>query len=322
MRVLVTGGAGFIGSHVVEALLARGHDLAVLDDLSSGRREHVPVGVRLYVADVRDRAAVHAAFAEFRPEAVSHHAAQINVGRSLREPALDAAVNVVGGLNVLDSAIEVGTSRFVFASSGGAIYGELPEPEVGRVGGPERPQNPYGIHKRCFEQLLDLAARQHGFAAVSLRYANVYGPRQAVHGEGGVVAVFCDRARRGEPLEIYGAEREGDDGGTRDYVFVGDAARANVAAVEGGVVAPVLDVASGVGTSTRGLAHAVLAVIGVSGADSKPIDRPPRAGDVRRSVLDGRAFWERVGPVTSLRAGLEATWSRGADRVTGRGGMG
>src|SRR3954470_13854383 len=185
MRVLVTGGAGFIGSHVVERLLATGNEVAVLDDLSTGRRENVPAGVRFYEIDVRDREAVLRAFEEFRPQAVNHQAAQASVVVSLRDTRLDAEVNLLGGLNVLDASVASGVERFVFASTGGAICGEVAEGERAGEDCIPKPVSPYAIHKLAFEQLLAVYERHRGIGTRILRYANVYGPRQDPHGEAG-----------------------------------------------------------------------------------------------------------------------------------------
>ncbi|HWA75143.1 MAG TPA: NAD-dependent epimerase/dehydratase family protein [Polyangiaceae bacterium] len=315
MRVLVTGGAGFIGSHVVDALLAQGHEVSVLDNLSSGRRENVPAGVKLYEIDLRDRAATARAVLDFRPGAVSHQAAQASVAISVRDPHLDADVNVLGGLNLLDActASGVAVERVVFASTGGAIYGEVPDPERASESTLPAPQSPYAIHKHTFEQLLGAYGRYRDLGSTVLRYANVYGPRQDPHGEAGVVAIFFDKARAGQPLRVNARQRPGDDGCVRDYVFVTDVARANVLALSGSLKERLLNVASGIGTTTRELATTILASVG----DGKPLEfAPTRAGDLERSVLDPTLVERYLGKLVPLADGLRQTHdfyaSRGA----------
>lgn len=306
MRALVTGGAGFIGSHVVEDLVAAGYEVAVLDDLSTGRRENLPPGVELVVADIRDGAAVDAAVARLRPALVSHHAAQTSVAVSVREPAADAATNVVGTVNVLEAARRHGVERFVFASTGGAIYGEVPEDERAGVGRAPAPFSGYACAKLAAEGYLDYYRRAHGLRTVVLRYANVYGPRQDPHGEAGVVAIFVDRLRQGLPLRINARRQLGDDGCVRDYVFVGDVVRAHRAAVQGQLDGRIFDVGTGEATTTRALALA-LAEAMTTAATLEP--GPPRPGDVERSVLDPTAFIACLGATLPLLEGLRRTAS-------------
>jgi UDP-glucose 4-epimerase len=304
MRALVTGGAGFIGSHVVDDLRAAGHEVAVLDDLSTGRRHNVPPGVELAEVDIRDAAAVDAVLARLRPELVSHHAAQTSVSVSVRDPAADATTNVVGTVNVLEAARRHGAVRVILASTGGAIYGEIPEGERGGVGRPPAPLSGYACAKLAAETYLDLYRRAHGLRTVVLRYANVYGPRQDPHGEAGVVAIFADRLRQGRPLRINARRKAGDDGCVRDYVFVGDVVRAHRVAAQGRLDGQTLDVGTGEGTTTRALALAIADAMGVA-AVLEPA--PPRDGDVQRSVLDPTALLAHVGPPLSLAEGLRRT---------------
>ncbi len=307
MRVLVTGGAGFIGSHVVDALLSAGHEPHVIDDLSSGRRENLPPGVPLSEVDIRDTLALSAAFDEARPEAICHHAAQVSVARSVREPAVDAEINIVGTLNVISQAHRVGATRFVFASSGGALYGETSEAADETTAA--MPISPYGIGKWMGERYLDWAAGELGFAAVSLRYSNVYGPRQSVEGEAGVVAAFCRDLAAGAGLTIFGDGRQ-----TRDFVFVGDVARANVAAIERAHAGecPAINVSTGeavdINTLAGLLSELVAARLGREDPES-PRHEPSRAGDIRHSLLDPAAAVGRLGwcPEVTLRDGLERT---------------
>jgi UDP-glucose 4-epimerase len=309
MRVLVTGGAGFIGSHIVQQALEAGLEPAVLDDFSTGKAERVPPGVRVFRVDLRDREATFEALAEFSPHAVCHQAAQVSVPVSMKQPHLDAQINVLGGLNLLDACAAVGARRFVFASTGGAIYGEVPEGRSAREDFTPDPKSPYGIDKLCFEKMLTIYRETRGIEAKVLRYANVYGPAQDPHGEAGVVAIFFDAAHSGAPLRVCGRSKTGDAGGVRDYVFVRDVARANVAALLGQVEPPVVNVASGTATTTRDLAHAITALVG----SQSPIESvAPRAGDVQRSLLDCSLMTRLLGAPTPLAVGLDETaaWYR------------
>lgn len=281
-RVLITGGAGFIGSHLLETAAARGWELGVLDDLSSGRREHVAPGLPFFEADVRDRAAVENAFRDFAPGSVVHLAAQTSVAASSRNPEFDAEVNIFGGLNVLSTAQAHGVSRFVFMSTGGAMYGHVPPGAKAAADWMPRPASPYGISKLAFERYLGLARKPGRFETTILRPSNVYGARQDPHGEAGVVAIFRDRLLERRPLVVYGREIEGDEGCIRDYVHVSDVVRAALTALEGGLRHPVVHVSTGIGTSTRALLGHLERLLGTT-ADVRP--RPPRPGDVRDSVL-------------------------------------
>jgi UDP-glucose 4-epimerase len=304
LKVLVTGGAGFIGSHVVEQLLAADHEVAVLDNLSTGRRTNVPTAARLYVVDVRDRDATHATVRDFRPEAVSHQAAQASVVVSLREPHLDAAVNLVGSINVLDASVASKVSRLVFASTGGAIAGEVAEGDRAREDVIPKPISPYAIHKLAFEQLLAVYRTHHGIDTRVLRYSNVYGPRQDPHGEAGVIAIFLDLARAGRTLGVNALRATGDAGCLRDYVYVTDVARMNVLALSGTISEPIANVCTGIGTTTRELAETVLRAVG----RNVPLEgRPPRAGDIGLSVLDPTLPEKYLGDLVGLEPGLAAT---------------
>lgn len=298
MRILVTGGAGFVGSHVVEALRAAGHDVAVVDVLDGGREEFVPPGVRLYRVDVASPA-LGEVFEQERPEAVSHHAAQASVAVSVKDPLRDARTNVLGTLNLLECCVRHGVRRVVFASTGGAIYGE-PERLPVSEDHPARPVSPYGIHKLCAEHHLAAYGRLHGLRWVALRYGNVYGPRQDPYGEAGVVAIFCAAMLEGRQPVVFG-----DGTHTRDYVYVQDVARANVLAVEGEAEG-VFNVGTGVETSTLQIFRLLQAASGYRG---EPRYGPPRPGDVHRICLDaGRA--ERVlgwRPRVELEEGIART---------------
>lgn len=312
MRVVVTGGAGFIGSHVTDAALAAGHEVLILDDLSSGRRSNVPDAARFVELDLCDGPAVTAAVREFRPDVISHQGAQTSVSRSVREPLLDARSNVLGTLNLLEALRELGGGRIVLASTGGAIYGEVPEGHRAAVGDPLSPLSPYACSKLAAEAYLRAYAAEHGVLTNVLRYANVYGPRQDPHGEAGVVAIFCQRLLAGEPIQVNARREAGDAGCVRDYVFVDDVVRLNLLALGGGIGEPIVNVCTGEPASTRDLAgHLVRA----SGSRSEVRDGARRAGDLERSVLAPPADPRLVSRVP-LADGLERTlaWFRDSGR--------
>jgi UDP-glucose 4-epimerase len=299
MAILVTGGAGFIGSHTVDALVARGEEVAVLDNLSTGKRANLNPRARFYHADLRDPDALAAVLARERPAVLFHFAAQMDVRRSVADPAFDAQVNLVGMLQLMEAARGHGLKQVIFSSTGGAIYGEqlrFPCDETH----PCHPLSPYGIAKLATEHYLEFYRVEYGINFTALRYANVYGPRQDPHGEAGVVAIFCGRLLAGQPCAIYG-----DGGQTRDYVYVGDVVRANLAALDA-APAGSFNVGTGVETDVNRLYSMVAAL---AGSDAAPLHAPARPGEQRRSVIDaGRARrelgWE---PRTSLAEGLRET---------------
>ncbi|MCS6796957.1 MAG: NAD-dependent epimerase/dehydratase family protein [Myxococcota bacterium] len=305
MRVLVTGGAGFIGSHVVDAVLEQGAECIVVDDLSSGRREWVPAAARFVRADVCDAERIRRLFDEVRPDVVCHQAAQVSVSVSTREPLRDAQVNVLGTVALLEAAVRAGVRRFVFASTGGAIYGEVPEGQRADLDAIPRPRSPYACAKLSAEHYLGCFAHLHALETCALRYANVYGPRQDPHGEAGVVAIFTRRLLSGQPLTVFGRRRAGDGGCIRDYVYVADVVRANVQAIFGPSPPPVRNVATGIGTTTLELAHRLAVIVGVRPHIE---DAPPRPGDLERSVL----LPSSEEPTVSLDEGLARTvdWFR------------
>jgi UDP-glucose 4-epimerase len=306
MRTLVTGGAGFIGSNIVDALLERGDEVTVLDDLSTGRRENLEGalagGAALVEADIRDAAGVREIVANARPEAIFHLAAQIDVRKSVADPAFDARINVEGTINMLNAALEAGVRRFVNTSTGGAIYGEgqiLPAPEDH----PVAPLAPYGASKFCAETYCGLFRRLHGLSTVSLRYGNVYGPRQDPLGEAGVIAIFCGKLLEGGRPTIFG-----DGTQTRDYDYVGDVVAANLAAASADGAGP-YNVGTGIETSVLDLVS-VLRDIGGDGASSfEPIFEPARPGEVQRIAIDPSRARDELGwqPKVAVREGLERT---------------
>jgi len=310
VRAIVTGGAGFIGSHVVDVLVERGDEVVVLDDLSQGKPENVNPGAELVVADIRDQQAVEAVFGEARPEACLHLAAQADVRVSIARPDFDGEVNVLGTIRLLEAAREHGT-RIVFASTGGAMYGECAEPASEAV--PPEPLSQYGTSKLAGEEYLATYNRLYGSAHTALRYANVFGPRQDPHGEAGVVAIFLGLLARGEAPHIFG-----DGTQQRDYVYVGDVAAVTVAALER--QAGVFNVGTGVATSVLELFEVCRRV---SGVDVDPVFDPPRLGELQRSVLDAGLAERELGFVaeTSFDDGIAAAWefTKGSEGEGGRG---
>jgi UDP-glucose 4-epimerase len=306
MRILITGGAGFIGSHVADAFLAAGHDVGVLDDLSSGVKANLDPRVRFWQTDIRDPA-VEGILADFRPEVVSHHAAQMSVGVSVREPKRDADINILGAVNLLEAAVRHGVRRLIFASTGGAMYGDQALPPTPETVSPE-PVSPYGVAKLAVERYLHAFRVMHGLEAVALRYANVYGPRQNPHGEAGVVAIFSRAIVGGQSFTI-----NGDGGQTRDYTYVGDVVRASLLAAALPVAdrLPILNIGTGVETSVTDLVATLQAIVG------RPLrfqHGPAKPGEQRRSALDAGVATRVLGwrPTVDVRAGLERTlaWFR------------
>jgi UDP-glucose 4-epimerase len=298
-HILITGGAGFIGSHIADAFLARGWRVSIIDNLSTGSRANVPREATLIEADVRD-----AKLDELRPDVVCHQAAQVDVRVSVRDPAADAETNIIASLRLLQNALEAGVQRFVFASTGGAIYGEpleVPQSEGHR----RRPLSPYGCAKLAVEHYLEYYREVHGLQTLALRYANVYGPRQNAHGEAGVVAIFANKMLRDEEVTINGSGEQ-----TRDYVFVRDVVAANVAAIEQ-ELSGAYNVGTGIETSVNEL-HRMLA--NAAGVTRPPQHGPAKTGEQLRSVLDGRALRNvaQLPPPVPLAEGLAETvaWFR------------
>jgi UDP-glucose 4-epimerase len=307
-RILVTGGAGFIGSHAAALFAAAGDHVTVLDDLSSGRRENIPTAAEFLPLDVRSPDAARAV-RDGRFDVVCHFAAQMDVRRSVADPVHDARINIEGSLNLLEAVRAAGGSaRVVFASTGGAIYGDLAEPPTAEQAAKD-PQSPYGVAKLAVEQYLAYYGRVHGLQSIALRFSNVYGPRQDPHGEAGVVAIFCERLLHGEPLTVYGDGRQ-----TRDYVFVGDVARAvqlgaRAAVPPAGTVdARAFNIGTGVETDVLTLAKTLAAAAGAPPRIAHAAERP---GEQRRSAVRIDAAERALGwrPDVALEQGLQQTFA-------------
>jgi len=300
VKIVVTGGAGFIGSTVVDAYIAAGHEVAVIDDLTTGREENVNQKARLFKIDVRDHTGVIDAIGSFRPELVNHHAAQAEVPRSVADPVYDASINVIGGLNILKACVDHGVRKFIFSSTGGALYGE-PDVVPASEDHPIRPLSPYGTSKYAFEQYLGTFRRTFGLDFTVLRYSNVYGPRQDFASEEGrVVAIFASRMLARKPVTI-----DGDGEQSRDMLYVGDVAMANVAALdrgEGGMY----HVSSGIAVTVNDLFRK-LAIL--TGYPDKAAYGPARKGDVYRIALDNSLAAAELAwrPQISLEEGLSQT---------------
>jgi len=299
MKILVTGGAGFIGSWVAELLIRDGHHVLILDDISSGKEENIPKDAEFIREDIKNHESLDRIFNDFKPEVINHHAAQINVRKSLEDPTLDAKINIIGTLNLLELSKKYNIEKFIFASTGGAIYGE---PEIIPTDENTIPQpiSPYGVSKYAVESYLSYYKAVYGLSFVALRYSNVYGPRQDPHGEAGVIAIFCNRIISGDACVIFG-----DGTQTRDYVFVGDVARANLLSLS----APdgIYNIGTEKETSVNDLA------ILLHQSSEKPIkveNSLPRDGEVRRIALNIQKAKDVLDwtPNISLEDGIAQTW--------------
>ena len=304
MRILVTGGAGFIGSNVADRFVELGHEIAVFDDLSSGFREFVPSKARFYEGDLRSSDDVERAIADFRPEVVDHHAAQIDVRRSVSDPVFDATTNILGGLRMLESCTRHGVKKVIYASTGGALYGEgrqLPATEEH----PVNPEAPYGASKHTLEHYLYIWKLLHGLDYTALRYPNVYGPRQNPHGEAGVNAIFIGLMLEGKRPKIFGTGEQ-----VRDYLFVSDVVQGNVLALTKGS-GEMLNLGTGVGTSVLDIVRELNAILGTK---IDPIFEAARPGEVQRIYLDATRAKQVLGwtPTVPFTEGLRRTvdWSR------------
>ncbi|MDD2901488.1 MAG: NAD-dependent epimerase/dehydratase family protein [Syntrophales bacterium] len=297
-RILITGGAGFIGSHVTDLLVAAGHEVAVVDNLSTGKQEFVPAAAQFFPYDIKDRN-TYELILDWGPQVIIHHAAQMSVQVSVGDPLLDARENILGSLNILQAAARVQVRKFIFASTGGAIYGdEAPVPA--RETDPPRPESPYGIAKLAVEHYLHFYHREHGIIPVSLRYANVYGPRQNGLGEAGVVAIFTEKFLAGEQPVI-----NGDGLQTRDFTYVGDIARANLLALSH-PEAGSFNVGTGRETDILTI---YLQLQKLTGSPQGPVHGPAKPGEQRRSSLNYELAREVLGwqPQVSLEEGLSQT---------------
>jgi UDP-glucose 4-epimerase len=300
VRILVTGGAGFIGSHVVDAYAAAGHEVAVLDNFSTGREDNVNQAAAVHRVDLRDQPQVDKAVASFRPELVNHHAAQSEVPKSVADPTYDAQVNIIGGLNLLKACVDHSVRKVIFSSTGGALYGE-PDVVPADEDHPVRPLSPYGTSKFAFEQYLATFRRTFGLDFTVLRYANIYGARQDFHAEEGrVIAIFASRMLAGKPVTIDGTGEQ-----SRDMLHVGDVATANLAVVEKGS-GGTFHVSTGIAITVNELFRKLAALTGYS---LPPDYGPARKGDVYRIALDNERARQRLGwePRVNLEEGLSLT---------------
>lgn len=301
MKIIVTGGAGFIASHVVDEYIKAGHRVAVIDDLSKGSRKNINKKAKFYKADITDLALMEKIFAKERPEAVNHHAAIAEVTRSMRDPIPTLTTNVLGTANLLLAFGHHGTGKnkkFIFSSTGGAMYGDPPRIPVSEAA-PEDPLSPYGLSKKLAEETITFYAKQFGFDYFIFRYANVYGPRQNPHGEAGIVAIFSALMRAGQRPTIFG-----DGTKARDYVYVGDVAAANVAALKRGSAKNVtVNIGRGTAVTDREMFEAIAHAVGFA---QKPIYAPYRPGEIYRIALDAHRAQKILGwkPKVALKEGV------------------
>ncbi len=299
MKILVTGGAGFIGSNVVDAYLAAGHEVAIVDNLSTGKKENLNHRAKFYHVDLREKKLQHIV-QEFSPDIINHHAAQIDVRKSLADPIYNAEVNEIGTLNLLEAAVKAQVKKVIFASTGGAIYGEVKDKNGADENHPQEPISPYAITKRSIEMYLYAYHANHKLNYTILRYGNVYGPRQDPLGEAGVIAIFCGRMMKMEPVTIYGDGKQ-----LRDYVYVEDIAKANLLVLDKGE-GKTFNVGTGKGVSVNELfAH----VKELTAFPKNAIMAAPRAGELFRSVLNAGKIRKELGwePKTPIKEGLKLT---------------
>jgi len=298
-KILVTGGAGFIGSHIVDRLINEGYEVVIVDDLSAGKTENINKNAKFYKLDIQ-APELEAIFKKVRPDYVNHHAAQIDVRRSVSDPVFDAKINVLGTINILQNCVKYKVKKIIFASSGGAIYGEqeiFPAPETH----PLKPISPYGITKLIGEHYLYYYKTVYGLDYAALRYANVYGPRQDPFGEAGVVAIFIQKMLRGEQPLINGDGKQ-----TRDFVYVGDVVQANISAMTDNISDSIFNIGTGIETSVNQIFNNLKKIVNVS---IEEMHGPPKQGEQRRSVIDITKskkilHWE---PKVSIIDGLKKT---------------
>jgi len=298
MKIVVTGGAGFIGSHVVDAYIARGHEVAVIDDFSTGSRAHLNHRATLYALDILDPS-LPKLLSEISPDVLSHHAAQMDLRRSVADPLHDARINILGLIHLLEGCKDLGLKKVIFASSGGAVYGEQ-EAFPATEDRPTRPSSPYGVSKLTGEHYLGYYQKAFGIPYIALRYSNVYGPRQSTAGEAGVVAIFIHQLLQGKTPTINGDGKQ-----TRDYIYIGDVVEANLRALETSYTGA-LNIGTGCETDVLTIFHQLR---DKAGSRVKAIHGPPKMGEQRRSCLDTSRAEEvlKWSPRTSLSAGLEET---------------
>jgi len=299
MKILVTGGAGFIGSNVVDAYLTAGHEVAVLDNLTTGKKENLNPKALFFDLDVRD-ARLLEVVAEFAPDIINHHAAQIDVRKSVSDPIYNAEVNEIGTLNLLDAATKCKVKKIIFSSTGGALYGEVSKKSGADENHPQEPISPYAITKRAVEMYLYAYWKLYGLNFTVLRYGNVYGPRQDPLGEAGVIAIFCGKMLKGEPPTIFG-----DGNQLRDYVYVGDVAEANLIALEKGDN-QIFNIGTGKGVSVNELFGCLKEIMKF---EKEAIYAPARAGELFRSVLNAKKIKKELGwkPKVKIKKGLKLT---------------
>jgi UDP-glucose 4-epimerase len=298
MKIIITGGAGFIASHIADAYLERGHEVHIFDDLSTGQKANLNPAATLHTVDIADVEA-RELVEQIKPDILSHHAAQMDVRRSVADPTFDARVNIIGFINLLEGCKNAGVKKVIFASSGGAVYGEqdiFPAPESHRTD----PASPYGVSKRAGELYLSYYQQAYGLPYIALRYANVYGPRQSPHGEAGVVAIFASLLCAGKTPLINGDGRQ-----TRDYVYVGDVVAANVAALASNYIGPI-NIGTGIETDVVAIFDQLCSAFGTQEAARHG---PAKAGEQRRSCLDNRHAGTVLGwrPKVGLAEGLRRT---------------
>ena len=298
MKILVTGGAGFIGSHIVDRYIELGHEVVIIDNLSTGQKKFIHPKAVFYEVDIRDRKEIATIFSREKPLVLNHHAAQMDVRKSVADPIFDAEVNIIGFLNLLESGRHHGLTRVIFASSGGTVYGDAEKVPTLETS-PTRAISPYGISKLTGEYYLNFYNKTYGMVTTSLRYGNVYGPRQNPHGEAGVVAIFTKSMLSGKTPTIYG-----DGLQSRDFVYVGDVVDANAKALIG----PSLTV--NIGTGQPSTVNQIFTEIAqLTGFSKQPVFGPPRAGEQRQSLLDIHKAYQKMAwkPQVSLHDGLKKT---------------
>lgn len=304
MKVLVTGGAGFIGSHLVDALIEKNFEVFIIDNLSTGKEENINQGAEFFLCDIRERQKVFEIFKKVEPEIVFHFAAQPSVPKSLEAPVYDVEVNIIGGLNILEAAISSNAKKIIFSSTGGAIYGEVYGGKKAKEDWTLSPESIYGLSKAYFESCLKVLANNK-IEYVILRFANVYGPRQDPFGEAGVVAIFCNSLLKGESIKINAKKEKGDDGCIRDYIYVGDVISACLLSID--LKSDIYNVGTGKERNTKEVYEEIDKFVK---SNSRIIYNVKRYGDLERNVLDSKKLasfgWK---PKTSFKEGIKKTLS-------------